>query len=287
MIINKILNNNVAIVLTDDGSEKIVMGRGICFKKRNGDVLEPSMIDKEFILSNDEAFQKFKEIVGDIPLEYLKLGKTIIEKGKVLLGKRLSDTIYISLIDHIYTAVERAKEGIQVRNVLLWDIKRFYKAEFEVAQQAVDYIEHTMNVALSDDEAGFIALHFVNAQLDNNKADMYQTTILMQEVTNIIKYFFNLEFDENSVYFYRFITHLQFFSIRILRGERDLNSSSDNLFEVVKAQYHNAYSCVERIADFIEEKYDYRLSNDEKLYLTIHIERVVYKNTKEEQPKTV
>lgn len=46
---------------------------------------------------------------------------------------------------------------------------------------------------------------------------------------------------------------------------------------MVKVRYKNAYQCVNQIEKFIENKYDYRLSNEEKLYLTIHIERVVYK----------
>ena len=37
MRIAKVLNNNVAVVLDEKGREKIVMGRGICFKKKAGE----------------------------------------------------------------------------------------------------------------------------------------------------------------------------------------------------------------------------------------------------------
>lgn len=281
MIIEKILNNNVAIVLNAEGIETIVMGRGICFNKRVGDIIDPGSIDKEFILNNAVMNQRFKEIVAELPMEYLSLGESIINDAKSKLDKRISDTIYISLIDHIHNAVERAKEGIHIRNVLLWDIKRFYKKEFAVALHALKIIEEETGVVLNEDEAGFIALHFVNAQLDDNVMDMYQTTTLMQEITNIVKYTFNTEFDEESTNFYRFVTHLKFFVIRILKGEEDRNKGDDGLFEVVKVQYKNSYACVLKIADFINNNYNYNLSNDEKLYLTIHIERVIYKNNKQ------
>ena len=34
---------------------------------------------------------------------------------------------------------------------------------------------------------------------------------LVKEITNIVKYQMGLDFDEESVYYYRFITHLKFF----------------------------------------------------------------------------
>lgn len=49
-----------------------------------------------------------------------------------------------------------------------------------------------------------------------------------------------------------------------------------NLLSVVQVKYANAYQCVEKIAQFHNKQYDYKLSDEEKLYLTIHIHRVVY-----------
>ena len=69
MEISKVLNNNVAIVI-ENNEEKIVMGRGICFKKKIGDTIEPEIIDKVFYLQNQEVLSRFKELVVDIPLEY-------------------------------------------------------------------------------------------------------------------------------------------------------------------------------------------------------------------------
>ena len=74
MEISKILNNNVAVVM-ENNEEKIVMGRGICFKKKTGDTVEANQIDKVFYLENPEASKRFKELVVDISLEYLQIGE--------------------------------------------------------------------------------------------------------------------------------------------------------------------------------------------------------------------
>lgn len=274
MEISKVLNNNVAVVI-ENNEEKIVMGRGICFKKKTGDTIEPATIDKVFYLHNQEVLSRFKELVVDIPLEYLEIGEEIMDEARLSLGKALNDNIYISMVDHIYTAVIRAKDDILVKNALLWDIQRFYKEEYLIGKKALEIIEKKTGVLLPNDEAGFIALHIVNGQLDEDVHDMYEITKIMQEIENIVRYHFKIEFNEESAYYYRFITHLKFFAQRLVEHKKQ-NKQEDDLLEVVQVKYANAYQCVEKIAMYIKNQYNYELYDEEKLYLTIHIHRVVY-----------
>lgn len=274
MEISKVLNNNVAVVI-ENNEEKIVMGRGICFKKKTGDTIEPETIDKVFYLHNQEVLSRFKELVVDIPLEYLEIGEEIMDEARLSLGKALNDNIYISMVDHIYTAVVRAKDDILVKNALLCDIQRFYKEEYQIGKKALEIIEKKTGVLLPNDEAGFIALHIVNGQLDEDVHDMYEITKIMQEIENIVRYHFKIEFNEESAYYYRFITHLKFFAQRLVEHKKQ-NKQEDDLLEVVQVKYANAYQCVEKIAIYIKNQYNYELYDEEKLYLTIHIHRVVY-----------
>lgn len=277
MRIEKILNNNAAVIRDEKGLEKIIMGRGICFKKRNGDEVSENEVDKVFCLSGQEANNKFQTLIQDVPLEHISLGETIVSEAKLRLGRKLNDMIYISLIDHIHTSIVRFLDGITVKNVLLWDIRRFYKAEFQIGLWALDLIEENCKVRLPEDEAGFIALHIANAEMDQETMhNMYEITRIMQEVVNIVKYYFHLDFDEDDVYYYRFITHLKFFAKR-LTEHRIYEEENDDLWEVIREKYPEAFRCVEKISQFIEKKYEYQLSREEQLYLTIHIERVVNK----------
>lgn len=278
MKIYKILNNNVAIVLDEKGEEKIVMGRGICFKKRPDDMILPEMIDKTFLLSTVDANHKFQELIRDIPLEHIAIGEEIISEAKKRIGKNLNDMIYISLIDHLHMSIIRFLEGVTVKNVLLWDIRRFYKEEFQIGLWALEQIKEKCKVELPVDEAGFIALHLANAQMDESVMhNMYEITKVMQEIVNIVKYYFHLDFNEDDVYYYRFITHLKFFAKRLVEKKFYDDSDSEDLLEVIKEKYKDAYRCVEKIMTFIEKKYGHLLSKEEQLYLTIHIERVVHK----------
>lgn len=278
MIISKIFNNNAVLIKDENAVEKIVMGCGLAFKKKCGEELDESKIDKTFILSNPDVSNKFQELIQYIPSEYIELGEDIIRYTEKTLGKNLNDTIYISLIDHIYAAVKRFKDGISVKNAILWDIKRFYKDEFNIGLNVLNMIEERFSVRLPDDEAGFIAIHIVEALLNENVEDMYNITELMSEISNIVKYNFRISFNEDSIYYYRFITHLKFFAQRLLGNKINIDDKNDDLLDTVKLKYVNSYECVNKISEFLKRRYNYNIINEEKLYLTIHIERLVYKS---------
>ena len=275
MVINKILNNNVVVILDEHNEEQIVMGRGIAFKKKIGDFLDESMVDKVFTSSDKNMPDKFKDILKDLSLEYIEIADEIISYAKDKLNKKMNDSALIPLSDHIQTAVHRHLDGIDIKNVLLWDIKRFYKEEFSIGLEAIKIIERKINVTLPEDEAGFIAIHIVNILMDKGKENIYDITKIMQEIINIVKYCLNITLDEESGYYYRFITHIKFFAQRLITGKTYEDENDDSLLEVIKVKYEDSYKCVYKISDFIYKKYNYTLSNEEKLYLTIHIAKIV------------
>lgn len=277
MEIYKILNNNVIVSKNEHDKEIIAMGKGIASKKKVGEHIEDELIDKVYTLS-DEVSSKFQELAAEIPVEHMKISDDIIKYVKLKLGKKLNDSIYLSLCDHISTAILRHEEGVDVKNVLLWDIKKFYKDEFEIGKHGLEMIKEKLNVQLNEDEAGFIALHIVNAEMDEKLETIYEVTKVMQEILNIVKYFFHIDFDEDSVYFYRFITHLKFFAHRLITKSSYQDEQSDDLLDLIKIKYKNAYACCLKIKQFLKTNYAYDLSQEETLYLTIHIARVVYKN---------
>ncbi len=279
MRIFKILNNNVAVVMDENGQEKIVMGRGICYKKKPGDAILEEEIDKTFFLSAADISNKFQELIQDIPIEHMAVGEEIIAEAERRLDKKLNDTVYISLIDHVHTSIVRFLEGVTVKNVLLWDIRRFYKEEFKIGLWALELIQEKCKVMLPEDEAGFIALHLANAQMDQESMhNMYEITRIIQEVVNLVKYYFKIDFHEDDVYYFRFITHLKFFAQRLVEQKVYTEDDIEDLWAVIRGKYPKSFDCVERITKFIESKYKYHLSKEEQLYLTIHIERVVSKN---------
>ncbi|MEI0538291.1 CAT RNA binding domain-containing protein [Brachyspira pulli] len=141
MKIGKILNNNVVVIFEEGKTEKIVMGRGIAFGKKVGDIIDEGKIDKTFLLENSDNNSKLQQLLKDIPSEYLNTTEKIIEYAKTKAERSLNDFLYITLMDHIYMAIVRTKENVNIKNMMLWDIKKFYKDEYNIGLKALDIIE--------------------------------------------------------------------------------------------------------------------------------------------------
>ncbi|ASN86077.1 MULTISPECIES: BglG family transcription antiterminator LicT [Pectobacterium] len=273
MKIAKILNNNVVTVIDENNNESVVMGRGLGFKKHSGDLLDETLIERVFVMKSGELTSRLQELLSEIPMDVITTADKIILLAKERLPGKLQNSVYISLTDHCHFAIERHKQGVDIRNVLLWEIKRLYPKEFAVGLEALDIIEQRLAVRLPEDEAGFIALHLVNAQLDSEMPEVLQITKIMQEILNIVKYQLSLDYNEQALSYHRFVTHLKFFAQRLI-GKSTVFSDDESLHDVVKERYQLSYRCAEKIQVHIVQKYHYTLTKEELMFLTIHIERV-------------
>lgn len=275
MKIKKILNNNVIISQNDKKEEIIVLGCGIAFKKKIGDEVVESLVEKIFIASDKNDKKKLTALLDEIPLEYIQITDKIIKYTESKFEKKVNDIIYISLADHIYRAVEGYVNNGEIFNGLLWDIKRLYPNEFEVGLYALTVIREVVKIEMPEDEAAFIATHIVNAQLNEKIPTIINLTKLVNEMINIIKYNLFLEIDENLNTYNRFINHLKFLGQKILKqsvGEN--NSSNDDIFIMIAEKYPREKECVEKIGEFLEKKYNYFIQIDEMLFLIIHIVKI-------------
>lgn len=278
MIIKRILTNNAVVIDDENQQEKIVCGKGIAFKKRPGMEIDEMSINQTFILEGGGEYSRFEQLLKDVPLEYLELSSEIINMAKLEFAKKFKDNVIITLSDHLYVAIKRCREGMTISNPLLWDIKNFYEIEYDIGLRALELIKNKFHIQLPNDEAGFIALHIVNVELDEDNMDhIFQVTKVIQEIMTIVKYHFHVEFDTSNVYYYRFITHLKFFALRLLKDNQFNEDEENELLDVVKDKYCTSYECVLKIKDFLEKKYNYTLQEDEIVYLTIHVHRVVHK----------
>lgn len=272
MKIAKILNNNVVVVLDDHKREQVVMGRGIGFQKRVGDGLDQGAIEKVFALQDQGLVSQLSELLSRIPIEVMAVCERIISLAHSTLGQ-LSDSLYIGLTDHCHFAIERMRSGAVIRNALLWEIRNLYPREFALGQQALILISERLGVTLPEDEAGFIALHLVNAQLGAGMPEVMHLTKVMQDILHIVKYDLRIEYQEEGLSYSRFVTHLKFFAQRML--SRNVVVDDDpQLPQTIQASYPKAWQCAEKIDRFLAAQYQRALSQAEIMFLAIHIERV-------------
>lgn len=273
MVIEKVINNNIISAFDENGRELVVMGRGIGFGTKPGNPVDESRIEKIFRITSQSIAEQLKELLANMPLEHVKISSDIITYARKTLKLKLNQSIYVTLTDHIDFAITRFRQGIRPRNALLWEIRRFYSREYQIGQYALQMIRERLQVELPEDEAGFIALHFINAEYGTNIRDAARFPNLVGDILDIAQGELGIRFDENSLHYERFVTHIKFLIQRIYRSEL-LEDQDQELGEMMRRKYPREYQCSRRIAAYIGQETGHELSGDEIMYLAIHIRRV-------------
>lgn len=273
IIIEKVINNNIISAYDESGAEVIVMGRGIGFKKKQGEMVPANQISKIFRIKSRTLAEQFKELLANMPLERVRISDEIISHAKDHLKLKLNQSIYVTLTDHINFAIERVSQGIEPQNALLWEIKRFYPQEFQLGIYALELIQDRLDILLPEDEAGFIALHFVNAEYGTDIRDAVKFPDQMQAIVDIVERDLGILLDESSLHYERFMTHIKFLIQRIYRKEL-LSSEDRELSLLMQRKYPREYQCSLKVAEYIMQATGSRLSEEEIMYLSVHIRRV-------------
>ena len=261
--------------MRDAFGSRIAVGKGIAFGRKRGDMVDSASFEKVFTLDDPTQLSRLERLIKGIPSEYLLIAEDIVSMLRRESASVIDDNVLIALTDHISMALEREQAGIICDNPLLFEIKRFYGCEFELALKAREIIRGHLGIEISEAEVGFIALHIVNATMKQRADHLMLSIKMINGILNTVAETFGLTYDEGSVQYERFLRHLQFFSQRVL--DKSIAQSEDTfLFHLGKDQYPDALECTERIGAHIEQEYGCVVSDAEKGYLVYHIANLVH-----------
>ena len=98
-------------------------------------------------------------------------------------------------------------------------------------------------------------------------------TKIIQGVLNIVKYHFSIVIDEESLDYERFVTHLKFFIQRTMH-DQESRIWDRTLMDMIRSQYGDSYRCAEKVAEYMRKMTPYEVSEEEVVYLTIHLQRL-------------
>lgn len=286
MRVVKVLNNSLVLALDDSGHEIILMGKGIGFNKAIGYQFRKEEIEKVFVMKDKDLSKNVIRLASEIDSTFFELAKTIIDYGVENYHMELMEHIYLSLTDHLAFVVKRIEKGIVLENFYLSEMKKFSPNEYQVGVFSLQLIKERLNLELPVDEAGNIAFHFINAQHNNPyNANNRIITETVKDILDIVKYNFVLIYNEESISYSRFTTHLRLFVQRLLTNCQLPAEQNDFLYETIVPNCTKEHACVKKIEKYIKEKFKNTLTASEELYLIIHIHRVLEENKQETKRK--
>jgi beta-glucoside operon transcriptional antiterminator len=270
----KKINNNVAICTDSNNKELIAFGKGIGFPSMPYEITDLSSISMTFYRIDN----RFYNLLEEIPENVFEVTALIVDKARKTLLSPLNPNLLIGLADHINFAIIRLKKYKKMQMLFSYDIEQLYPQETELGRYAVELIKKRIGVILPESEITNIAMHFVNAQEEKEpEKEGPDTEALIWEVADEIEYYFSITIDRTSFNYNRFAMHLRYYIKRIKEETQFMNDNS-SILQVMKENNVKVYDCAFLIGNYIDEKLSSKTTEDEILYLMMHINRII-KNT--------
>jgi len=270
----KILNNNVIFVKDSSDKEYIAVGNGIGFRHKVNESLNDEEIIKLFTQMGSHSKSKLLSILDEIPFDRFELAMELVDYAEKALNRKLSDNLAISLADHLHFLLQRYQDGVIFPSFASEEIKRFYQEEYAVGCNIVEMINKEYDIELNYDEATTIAFHIINATEQGSKKTL-SIMYGVRDVVNIVEKGFNVKFDINSLEYSRFIIHLKFFMKRVVINSKETIESSHSLLKRFELEFSDIKQVIQRVEDYIKDNYNYKMNADDKLYLFVHIRRLL------------
>ena len=217
-------------------------------------------------------------LIDEVDDNVVLITEKIIQKANELYENAISESLYLSLIDHINFAIERTKNGYVIKNPLMHEIRKIYPQEYQIGEFGVNLINKEYNINIQIDEASFIAMHIVNTNLGESLSNTYEITKITTRILDLINSYFDLDLLETDLNYSRFMTHLKFFIQRLINRDPLEEVMDDTLIQILTVRYSEENKCVDEIAKLLKEEYDHELLNDERGYLILHLARLLKSN---------
>ena len=270
------MNNNVSLVRTSKGEELIVIGKGIAFGKKNGELISEDQVEKVFRMKTEESRENFMALLKDVPLDFITVTYEIIDNLSKKYQYPVQEYLYVTLTDHIYCSYQAISQG-RYKDSNLPDISVKYPVAFQIAKEAFEIYRQKLTENFPEDEIIRIAYHFINAEGENEVEVVEfidKRKEILKSVENVLRNYEIQRTPENNNFYDRFMIHLNYF-LDYLDRSRDDNQSLLDMEEHIKQTYPRAFEVGSKIYDVITQHTGLDLYKSERVYLVLHIQRLL------------
>lgn len=274
--IEKVLNNNVLIASHPTYDEVVLIGKGIGFGKKKGDVIEQKDVEKWFILKNEREQEQYKKLLPHVDEEFIGLMNDVVHHIRKRTNSPLNEHIHVALTDHILFAIKRLEQGMDIKNPFLVETKSLYPLEYDVATEVVNMLNERLHIQLPEGEIGFIALHIHSALTNHQLSEVNQHSQLISRLVSVVEEQLDIRIDRESIHYLRFVRHLRYAIERVKKGEKI--EEPKKLSNILKETYPLCYNLSWKLIKIMQQALQLPVGEAEAVYLTLHLQRLTGKN---------
>ncbi|MCM3762425.1 transcription antiterminator [Alkalihalobacillus oceani] len=272
LAVKKVLNNNVIIAHHPDYNEVILIGKGLGFGKKNGELVAGEQAEKFFVLKEAKEQERYKKLLHYIDEDFIGLMNDVIEHVEERFSIHLHEHIHSALTDHLFYAVKRVKQNMDIKNPFLPETELAYPKEFDVAAEIIARLNQELSISIPPDEIGFVALHIHSALTKRSIQEVNQHTRLIGEMVQEVENTLQLSIDRKDINYLRLVRHLRH-SIELINKDQ-YDDNQDALKDILQAQYPVCYELASSLLEMMEQSLEKKVPEAEAVYLTLHLQRI-------------
>ncbi|ARK28974.1 glucose PTS transporter transcription antiterminator GlcT [Halalkalibacter krulwichiae] len=272
LLVKKVLNNNVIVAEHPEYEEVVLIGKGLGFNKKIGDTVAGDKAEKFFVLREEKDQEQYKQLLNYVDESFIGLMNDIIEIVEDRFSIRLNEHIHISLTDHLFYAIKRIKQGLDIKNPFLNETELAYPKEFAVACEVVDHINDELNILIPPGEVGFITLHIHSALTRRTLREVNRHTQLISELVLVIEESLNIKMDHKDTRYLRLVRHLHHAIERITKEQ--YMDNQEPLKKVLQAEYPLCYNLSWKLMKIMQQALKKTIPDAEAVYLTLHLQQL-------------
>ncbi len=266
----RILNNSGVLVMDlKTKQELIFLGKGIGFGKRVNENVEAFQDSTAYVLKKENARGNSIQMVKSLDGVYIEIAGTILAEAKKVFSS-VDDNILIPLADHIAFAIQRIQEHMEIRNPFSRELKVLFEKEYQVALTGKALILEKLQLEISDDEVGYITLHIHSAVTSTDIQNGIDTALLIRDSLKMVEQSVGGPIHTDSLSYSRLVTHLKYLLARLETGE----APNVDMSEYILANFPVSYGIANTVCDYLAKKVGKPITEVERSYLALHIERV-------------
>jgi len=268
-IIKKI-NTSAVMALDSTGREIVVLGKGLGFPAIPYELDDLSRIDRTFY----DVDPRYLGMIAEIPQPILLASAEIAELAEDELDCRLNPNLPFTLADHLHFAISRLRNGIDLTTPIAYDVKHLYPKEFDLGIRSLDVLKEMAGVTLPEHEAISVTMHIINAEAESSDLhNLMMTLSIIEQVEIIVERHMKITLDKESYNYSRFAMHLRYLIQRLESGKPTEQHESAMLRPIAR-EYPEIYTCALKVADYFKGTWNWKCSDEEIVYLMMHIHRV-------------
>lgn len=267
----KSINHNAAVCLDSAGHEVVVLGKGVGFGEVPHEVPVTS-VSRTFY----DIDPQYLGLIEELPVEHLEFAAQCADVIRQQVSYELSPNLPLTLADHISFMLKRARKHLIVSMPLAYDVRQSYPLELQLGELCVRGAQRTFGVTLPMNEATGVALSIVNSALSASATrgtSDARAERMTNRVTRLVERELGVAIERESFDYARFAAHLRYLIDRMVSGE-PITTSNAPLYEEVAHAYPAVASCADRVAQYLARALGADVSDEERLYLMLHINRV-------------